>query len=607
MPLRLPSPRAARSAVAILLFCLACNTAFRDAMRRGDDLAATGQWDAAALAYEEAVSLDPDDPDAQLALAGARRQQSKLRVARGYALLQAGDAKGALGPFSEATRLDPANGRAHEGLATAKQAVVAQAEVALAEGRFKASYELSRAVLLVDPAHAGARQVEATAKEKIAEAAFARGSAAEKAGAWALALVDYGEALQFKPSHADASSRSLALRKQLREEVTYYVALKNFDGDKAADDLGSDVNAAALGGGLDPNLPLRVVDKMPKPKSFTAQGMRLGGVFRGYNYGKKTTRSSQSCDYICGKELVPNPAYASAEADMRTSQSALATAEGRLAAAKANIGPAERARDTAKTSLDQKRTEADRAEQDYQKCKSAAGSQPGACASEEQRKQRAAQDEKLAEEEAKRTETALSNAKTELSEAESDLSSKKSDASFKKSHFEQTPAKIEVDKHCLHTYAVDTVVVSGEVECLLSGEGLYSTESVLNRSVTGRVTRSDQTFPAQAGVCAEVKNGDPLVIPGEGEVKKLVVASAVGRAQEEILSTFAKYQQGYVEKARALTADGKPDESTDAYVRYLFTLPAADDAPLTGEALSKVAEQRSVDDAAVRIAVFGAR
>jgi Tfp pilus assembly protein PilF len=86
----------------------------------------------------------------------ARREQSKLRVARGYALLQAGDAMGALAPFSEATRLDPKNGRAHEGLATAKQAVVAQAGVALAEGRYKASYQLSRAVLLVDPEHAEA-------------------------------------------------------------------------------------------------------------------------------------------------------------------------------------------------------------------------------------------------------------------------------------------------------------------------------------------------------------------------------------------------------------------------------------------------------------------
>ncbi|MBK8938875.1 MAG: tetratricopeptide repeat protein [Polyangiaceae bacterium] len=606
MPL-LPSPRSLRSTVAILLFCLACNTAFKDAMRRGDDLAATGQWDAAALAYEEATSLDPDDADARLALAMARREQSKLRVARGYALLQAGDAMGALAPFSEATRLDPKNGRAHEGLATAKQAVVAQAGVALAEGRYKASYQLSRAVLLVDPEHAEARQVEATAKEKIAEAAFTRGDAAEKAGARALALIDYGEALQFKPAHAEAATRSLALRKQLREEVTFYVALKNFDGDKTADELGSDVNAAAIGGGLDPTLPLRVVDKMPKPKAHTAQGMRLGGVFRGYNFGKKTTRSSQSCDYICGKELVPNPAYAAAEADMRTSQTALATAEGRLAAAKANILPAERARDTAKTSLDQKRTDADRAEQDYQKCKSAAGSQPNACSSEEQRKVRAEQDEKLAEEEAKRTETALSNAKSELSSAESDLFSKKSDASFKKTHFEQTPAKIEVDKHCLHTYAVDTVVVTGEIECLLSGEGLYDTVSVLNRSVTGRVTRTDQTFPAQAGVCAEVKNGDPLVIPGEGEVKKLVVSAAVGKAQQEILSTFTKYQEGYMTSARAHAVDGKVDDSTDAYVRFLFTLPGDDGGPLSSEAVSKVSAQRSVDETAVRIAVFGAR
>ncbi|NUP06718.1 MAG: hypothetical protein HOW73_11750, partial [Polyangiaceae bacterium] len=272
--------------------------------------------------------------------------------------------------------------------------------------------------------------------------------------------------------------------------------------------------------------------------------------------------------------------------------------------AKAAIGPAERARDSAKTSFETKKAEADRAEQDLSRCKSQANGQAGACAAEEQRKTRADQDEKLADDEARNTESALQKAKSELSNAESDLQSKKSDASSKKFTFEQTPPKVEVDKHCLHTYAVDTVVVAGEVECLLSGEGLYDTQNVLNRSVVGRVTRTDQTFPAQGGVCAEVAKGDPLIVPSRAEAKKLALASAIASTQKELLAAYGRYQEGYLTNGRTRSADGRSDDAVDAFVRYLLTLAAEDGGAATSEALSKAAKLRNVDDTAVRIGVF---
>ncbi|NUP11618.1 MAG: hypothetical protein HOW73_36695, partial [Polyangiaceae bacterium] len=368
---RFPTLRRALAGATIVLL-IACNSALRDAIRRGDELAAAGEWDKAALAYAEATSIDPDDDEAAEKLVQAKREQAKIRVARGNELLRAGDARGALGPFSDAVRLDPRNMEAKHGLAKAKRAVLDKAQRELEDGHYRASYDLIRAFLLVDPGDPDARRIEAGAKEKIAEAAFNRGTEAEKGGAVALALVDYGETLQFKPDHTDARSRASTLRKALREEVTYYVALKNFDGDPTADSLGSDVDAATLAAGIDAALPLRVVDTTPKPKTYKLQGMRLGGVFRNFDYDKTTTQSKHSCDYICGKELVDNPAYATAEANMRSAQSALGTAEGRLSAAKAAIGPAERARDSAKTSFETKKEEADRAEQDLSRCKSQA-------------------------------------------------------------------------------------------------------------------------------------------------------------------------------------------------------------------------------------------
>lgn len=596
--------------LSVLLLSVAlsgCNQAFHDAMQRGDDYAAVGDWDRAADAYQEALGHDPEDEDAQIKFRQARRQQARVRVARGIALLESGNARDALLPFFDATKLDPMSVDARRGFYQAKQVVIAQGHNALDAGRFKEAFSLARALLDIEPTNPNGLELEATAKTKIAQAAFERGQAAEQANQLGLALVDYGEAMEFQPGHEQAFAKSAEIRRRIREEITYYVALKNFDGDETADDLGADVNASMLANGLDPLLPLRVVDSLPKPgKGMKAQGMRLGGVFRGYGYNKSSSRSSRTCDYVCGKELVSNPAYTTAEAAMRNSQSALGSAEGRLSAAQAAVGPAERARDSAKSSADLAKTEADRAEQDLQSCRARTSSQAGACAAEEQRRTRAQEDQTRASSEASRTESAYQSARSEVMSAESNLASARSDAASKKSIFEGTPAKVEVDKHCSHSYEVETVVVSGEIECQLRGEGLYDTDAVLAQPVQGRVSRSDQTFPAQSGVCSEVASGDPLTIPSPGDVKGLVLASAVASTQAAILGVFDRYRQGYFVRARAASADNRGDEAADSYVRFLSTLNKEErSGPQAQEAIAALVAMRQVDEAGVGIGVFG--
>ncbi|HTJ81879.1 MAG TPA: hypothetical protein VL400_09135 [Polyangiaceae bacterium] len=558
---------------------LACSGAFGRAMDRGDQAAAAGEWDAAAQAYEEAARLDPEDEEAQAKLLHAHQEQARERIAKGKSLMAAGKPADALQPFFDAMKLDPKNPGGKQGFEDAKAQVLGLAKAALDADRNKEGFKLARAVLLFEPASPEARELEARAKIKIADAAAARGQDEEKRGQLTLALVDYGEALAFRPDHAVAGPRAVELKKEIRSEVTFWVALGNFDGDKSSDDLGNDVNADTLSAGLDTTLPLRIVGTMPKaPKTQTwkLQGMRLGGEFRNYHYDKQSSRSSRTCDYVCGKELVANPDYATAEAEMRESQSALGQAEGRAQAAKAAVPALERAKEQARANADARKQDLSRAEADLSNCQAGAAGQPGACSAEQQRRDRAQQDADQADSALRQAESDLSSAQSEQSSAESDLMSKRSDAEMKKQRFTQTPAKVEVDKHCSHTYSVETVAVSGDVECMLRGESLYDTTAVLTQSVAGKFAKQDDSFPPQAGVCAEVASGDPLVIPSQGEVKKQVVRSAVAATQKEVLTAFEKYRQSYAIRAKQADADRHADDATDLWVRYAFSLSPAE-------------------------------
>lgn len=591
----------------VLLATVGCNSAFKDAMARGDQLASVGQWDDAAAAYAEALRLDPDDKDARAALVRARHEQAGVRIALGQKRLAAGDAKGALSPLADAVRLDPGNPLAEATFGQAKAAVLAQTHKAMEEQRYKDAFGLARAYLAVDPHNGEARDLEATARAKVAEVAVVRGQTHEQSGALAAALLDYGEAVEYVPGHPGATPRLEATRKALRDQVTYWVALGNFDGDNSADELGSDVNAAVLARGIDTTLPLRIVDQLPKAtsKSVKLQGMRLGGVFRGYQSKKTQTTSSRSCDYVCGTEWVANPAYATAESEMRAAQIALGQAEGRASSARSAVGPAERARDQAKSIADQKRVDAQRAEQDLSSCRTRTQSQPGACTTEEQRRDRAVEDAGLADEEARRTQQAATDAASEAQSAESDLSTKRSDAESKKQRFASTPSKVEQDKHCMHSYQVTTVVANAELECMLRGEGLYDTNPVLNQGVTGRMSQKDETFPPEAGRCAEVKNGDPLTLPSEAEVRRLTLAAAVSETQRELLASFARYRRDYATKGDAAIADKRSDAAIDHYTRFLFTFGADHPAEEVDAVVKRVAENAGVSEAAVKLAVFG--
>jgi tetratricopeptide (TPR) repeat protein len=590
----------------LLLLLTACGSAFQDAMDRGDQLAASGDWDRAAEAYEAAMRLDPDDEDARFKLRWARAQAARERVAEGLRLVAQGRVKEAMLPFSEAMKLDRQNREAREGYEGAKSRVMRDARAALDAGKLKEGYELARHVLLFEPRNAAAEALESEARSKIADAAVARAAEHEKGGRPELALVDYGEALRFVPAHTTALERKTEVRRALRLEITYWVGLKNFDGEKKADDFGADVNADTLSRGLDASLPLRVVSQLPpvpKGASYKLAGMRLGGIFRGYDFDRSSSRTTRACDYVCGKETVPNPEYPRAEAEMRASQAALGSAEGRVNSAKASVPSAEQTVATARQTHEARRSELSQAEQDLSRCLSSQ-SQAGACSAERARRDRLQNDERTAADALAGAERALESAKRELREAESALSRARMDAESKRRAFDATPTTMQIDKHCTHRYSVETVTVSASVECALRGEGLYDTDAVLVESVRGQFGASDESFPAQPGLCAEVATADPLRLPAEPDVRRRVLASAIGATQARLLAAFGRYRDGFVTRARQAEKDGRPDDAAREYVRFLLTRGDGEKDPgAFAEALAALARLRGIEQKAVEIAL----
>ncbi len=60
--------KAAVLASVLVLGIAACGGAYGEAVGRGDRFAEAGLWDKAALEYEAAIKLDPDDPEAVIKL-----------------------------------------------------------------------------------------------------------------------------------------------------------------------------------------------------------------------------------------------------------------------------------------------------------------------------------------------------------------------------------------------------------------------------------------------------------------------------------------------------------------------------------------------------------
>jgi hypothetical protein len=350
----------------------------------------------------------------------------------------------------------------------------------------------------------------------------------------------------------------------------YNIALLTFDGDNKADGLGSSVGSADIARGIDAKYLIRVSDKAPGKQPFTINGMRLGGQFRGYKFKRDHQKSTRTCDYVCGTELVANPEYGRAQAEMNARQLDFSNAQSQEQMASQRVPPAQNAANAARQNESNAQSARDSANSALSQCRSSSPD-PNVCAPLQSAADQAEARYQQAVSERQRTEADLNDAQAALSDASARRSQAEADSRAATDHFNNTPPQISVDKHCNHDYGVDTVSVRGDVALVLNGESFYDTTPVLNETVNGHYDAHDETFKPERGFCAEIANGDPLDLPAEGAVKKLVVDSAISHAQGSVINAYERYRKDYLTKAHTAEADKKNDEAADFYVRFLLT------------------------------------
>ncbi|MFO0612269.1 MAG: hypothetical protein U0414_06765 [Polyangiaceae bacterium] len=587
---------------ALAISVAGCSSLYSEAIDRGDVAAAAGNWDEAARHYQTAADLEPGEKEARDKLRNAKQHQAADRVKIAKNALAAGHPRDALRPAFDATQFDPSSADAKATFEQAHKGTLDEAQRELQAQNYRQALLVAREVLAILPADPGALDIEGQARTRIAEQAVQKGQALEKDGKLSQALLQYAEALVMRPDNGTAIGRVSDLKLQLRERVMFNVVLGTFDGDTAADNLGSNVGAQDLARGIDPRYLIRVGDKTPAKQSFTLQGMRLGGIFKGYKFQKQHSNSTRGCDYICGTELVVNPEYGRAQADLNAAQLELSNAQAAEQSAQARIPSLERAVDTAKQNESSARQARDSASSAYNSCASTAGQNASqVCASMRAVLDQAEAQFHQAENERNRAEADLSEGRSQLSQAQSRRSSAESAEFGARSRFQNTPPQIEVDKHCTHNYNVDTVSERGDVALVLNGESLYDETPTLNETVNGHFDAVDETFKAEPGFCQEIAAGDPLNLPAEGAVKKKVVEDAVSHAQGSVLNAYERYRADYLTRARAAEGDQNGDEASENYIRFLFTATAIADAE--NQARTKISGLVGVTPEAIDLAM----
>jgi tetratricopeptide (TPR) repeat protein len=574
---------------------LGCVSTFAKMIEQGDALATQGRWDEAASYYERAVKLDPDDLEAQGKLKQARMAQARDRLATGQALLAQGKAREALKPLFEATRFDPTHADARRAFAEAKVKVLARAEADLAAGSPRSAHALARDVLALVPNDAGALRIEATARQAVAAASVTLGQAFEQRSELAPALVEYAEALVWVEGHPDGLRLFSLAKPAMIDRATYHVVVAPFTGDENADDLGASVGAADIARGLPAVYLLRIDDKPLVKRGFEYAGMRLGGAFRNYRYERSSATTNNSCDYICGKETVPNPAYPGAQAEAQAADSAARGAEARAREARRMLPGLTGNRDTARGLAEQARIAVAAADLALNQCRS----MPGAdcMALQVQRDELGAAAQQAADN-LSRAESELNAAQGAVNEAEQVRDRAEAEAREARVRAASTPATVVVDKHCTYDYVAEEVTVRGEIEAALRGEGLYDTTAVLAGTATGRFRAQDRTFPAVRGKCRELEQGKPLRLPSESDVKRAVVSSAVADIQKQVLATYEKDRTGRFDSGRAAEQARDAPKTVDGFLRSL--LMATGQSPEREQAVAGIARVLGVSEEAAK-------
>lgn len=581
-----------------LLLALGCGGAFGQAMKRGDQLMQSGQWDLAAAEYERAVELRPGDPKAQHALRRARVAQAKERVEQARAKLASSDAEGALVLLQEATTFDPDNSAAAAMLEEATTQVLDRAEAMLEEDDLDGAFRLTTLALAGMPDDGRAKALDGRAREGLAARAYEGAGALEKDGKLGAALVELGAVTELVPGYRDAEARLQRIKAKLKEQVVYHAVIGRFSADFKSRPIADELGRAALGDAFGADGLIEVTSQPPMGRDLA--GIVIGGQVSRYEYAHRQSTTPRTCTYVCGTQVTKNESHTELEAKLERAERDHAAAEQDVTRAQAATASAQRTYDDAAREVDRAQLEVDRARLDLDRCEQAHPGDPAACDPERRRLEQELTRLGGAKARADGPSQRLAEAQASLDDAVSRRDTAAADVSSYRSALEGTPQTVEVARQCEHRYVVTNHDVDASVTLTLRAESLGDRAKVLDGlSASFRETDEDATFPPMPGRCDQLSAGDPLEIQSESDTRKGLAARASAHLVEQIRAQYQSYRRGYLDRARRQGRAGVLDEAVDAYLRFLMTAPAGAKATDAQEARSFIQEKKRISAATV--------
>ncbi len=560
-------------ALWLTLALAACGGPFKDAVKRGDSYAEAGMWDKAAAEYQAALKIKPGDTDVQIKLKRINEKKSGEAVARGKALLARGEIEAGLAVLIEAARLAPDSTEAQRALTEANAQALNKAEELLSTPESKKSFELTQLVLAGSPNDPRAKDVDNRVRDALAELSYAAAEQFRDKGKKGNALMEYAACVTYRPGFRDAKAQIGDVKLALQNELMFYVVLDKVASEGSGEkDIASKMKPDLVAQAFDDRIPLRVVGASPGKE---ARGVRVSSALSAYRFGPpRSATRNESCTYIKGYDIVPNPRRADAERQ-------LASAEQRLTQEERNVDSEQKNIDRYQSDLDRQLQEQSRAEAEldktraaYDRCmqnSSSSSSSSTPCWSE---KSSMESDQRDLESERRDTESRqrdLTYARERMSSASERRNNARRDVEDYRSRMRNEPETIKEPHHERENVIIETRSIDATVTLKLRAETLQDKQTLLNDEMFPQVIKPivDEGWAAHPSTCPD--QGKRIQLPNEATLKGELLKLSIGTVREKVQSMYESYRTKFLADARRLETSGAPEEAVESYVRYLLT------------------------------------
>ncbi len=566
----------------------ACGGAYADAIAKGDKYAEAAQWAEAAAAYQQAIKIDPNDPEAKIKLKEVRRKQAAALLNRALAMEKRGEVVAALALIQEAADFDPDNVDAQRALTRVTNAVLDKADKLFKDGQLRKAFELTTLVLKGAKNHPRGRDLDDRVRSALAEKSFKRGKGFVEKNKLGNALVEFAACLTYRPDYPDAKLHFGQVKLRLEEELRFTVVLDKFGSSGKATSIASSLNPELVQQSIDDRLLLEVVKTAPKDTE--RKGVVVRGQFAGYGYVHGKSTIQRSCDYVCGTTYKPNPRIQQLRSELARLDQDVARNEQTISRNEKSMMGAEKDLSRKESDAMKRQGDVDTARSRLDKCRaSAPPDKSSACSSDESnlRSKQSSLDSARRNVESARSK--VNRMRDDVARAKSSRDSARSTRESKNQDLLKTPEKIAIDKFCPHKYAVDQHAVDAKVTLELSVIELVSDNAIIrDQPYSYAAKAADETFSAQAGRCAEIASGDPLQLPSEKALQKQITTKVVKDLRSKILASYDAYRRTFLTAAQRDESSGLTEEATESYVRYVLTGPhALDDKKKLGDFFNK--------------------